>query len=133
MVIYTIFPYLVSDSFFKELESKGVIHTMENIHVCLACNDGLPRKCGRESVEHRALKKAAFLMLKEVGEPNPEYEFNYCDVYSPKLRIIIECGNTGADKILEDLFRWNMADEVWVLDYPNKDGNAELTKLKRRI
>jgi hypothetical protein len=131
MVIYTHFPYLVSDSFFKELENVGVTHIIENIRVHLTY-DELSRKYGGESPRHQALKKVAFQMLKEAGEPNPEYEFNYYDVYSPKLRIIIECGNTSADKILEGLFRWNIASEVWVLDYPNENGYAELIKFKKK-
>jgi hypothetical protein len=108
----------------------GISHSKEFIHVNLSY-DELPRKYGRESVRHRALKKVAFQMLKELGDPNPQYEYAYCDVYSEKFRIVIECGLTNIFKILEVFFQWHMADEVWVLDYPNKDGFSELVKFKK--
>jgi len=129
MVIYTVYPYVVPDAFFKELEEHHVAHSLEKVHVTLDYNN-LPTKYGRESAEHRALKKVAFQLLKEMGEPNPQYEFNYYDVYSPKLRIVIECGNTMASKILENLFRWGNVDEVWTLDYPDANGMSELIKFR---
>jgi len=123
---------MVSKNFFEELEKRNVSHSKEIVSINLDYAD-LPRKYARESEKHRALKKIAFQMLKEMGEPNPEYEFNYCDVYSPKLRIVIECGNTTANKILEELFRWCTANQLWILDYPNSEGKSELIKLKKEV
>lgn len=131
MTIFSVYPYVVSDNFFKELARYSVSHSVETIHVNLDYTN-LPRKHGRESIEHCALKKFAFQMLKEKGETDPRYEFNYYDVYAPNLGIIVECGNTLADKILEDLFRWGGANEVWILDYSDSNGVSELIKLKQR-
>lgn len=132
-MIYTYFPYLISDSNIKELEDNGISHTEEVVHIDLAFQD-LPTKYGGESDKHRALKKVAYEMLQRLGECKPQYEYAYYDVYSPSLNIIIECGNTQLDKLLEAFFRWFKTDlkEFWNLDYPDIDGNAELLKFKKR-
>ena len=123
------FPWML-DKWLKVLEENGVLWTKEYVHVSLSYDD-LPRKRGGEGILHRALKKYAYQMLKELGDPHPEYEYDYCDVYSKRLRIAIECGVTHISKVIELFFQWNMVNEVWVLDFPDGNGLAELIKFKR--
>jgi hypothetical protein len=131
--MYTHFPYLVSDNDLKQLEANGISHSEQVIHVELSFQD-LPTKYSRESERHRALKKVAYEMLQKLGEDKPQYEYAYYDVYSPSLNIVIECGDTRLDKLLEAFFRWFKTDlkEFWNLDYPDAEGNAELQKFKKR-
>jgi hypothetical protein len=129
MVIYLNYPYSVRDQDFRELANLGIRQTCEKIHVQLEYSN-LPTKHGRESDQHRALKKFAARLLEELGEYSPNYEHAYYDVYGPALHIIVECGDTTLDKILDAFFRWFRKDlrELWTLDYPNSEGQAELIK-----
>ena len=132
MTVYTIYPYLVSDAQLEELERMGIRHTQEMVKMNLNYAD-LPTKYGSESDKHRALKKAAYEMLQRLGEQKPQYEYAYYDVYSSSLNIVIECGDTQLDKLLDAFFRWFKSDlkEFWNLDFPDKDGNAELLKFRK--
>jgi len=131
-MIYTIYPYLATEQHFAELDKHGIGHKIEKIDVALNFED-LPRKYGRESETHRAMKKFAYEMLKQLGEPTPEYEYAYSDVFAPTLKIIIECGDTPLDKIYEDFFRWFAKDlnELWMFDYP-QNGRSEIIKFFRK-
>jgi len=62
---------------------------------------------GQHSEAHRLLKWRAWLWLREIGEPDPLYEW-WCphgkaDVWSPRLGIAVECGNTMPIKVLDGL------------------------------
>lgn len=133
MTIYTVYPYVISEANLAELEKAGITHTEEKVKISLNYED-LPTKHSSESDTHRALKKIAYEMLQRLGEPEPKYEYAYYDVYGPSLGIVIECGTTQVDKLLEAFFRWfNLTlKEFWNLDYSDKEGNAELVKFKRQ-
>lgn len=55
---------------------------------------------------HSRLKWAGWSWLRSLGDPAPEYEFQFqhsygiADVFSTKLAIAIECGNTQAGKVV---------------------------------
>lgn len=127
------YPYVISEKNLMELEKAGIIHTEEMVHIELNY-EILPTKHSSESDNHRALKKNAYELLQKLGEPEPKYEYAYYDVYGPTLGIVVECGTTQVDKLLEAFFRWfNLTlKEFWNLDYPDKEGNAELVKFKRQ-
>ncbi len=129
-MIYTSFSFLSVEKYLKEIERLGTEITTEKIKVELSYSD-LPKKYGKESDTHRALKKLVHKILQEYGEPIPQYESAYYDVYSTKFKVVVECGDTPVDKIPEVLFRWN-ENEVWCLGYPNDEGYSELIKFKKK-
>lgn len=131
-MIYTTYPYFATEEDFVELEKAGIERSIEHINIQLDFND-LPRKYGRESETHRAMKKFAYQMLKHLGENEPQYEYAGFDVFAPALKIIVECGDIPLGKLYDAFFRWLNVDlkEMWMLDYP-QNGVSELVKFFRK-
>ena len=74
---------------------------------------------GKESIGHLVLKRVAGLLLKELRENNPLFEYCYWDVYSPKLEIRVECGGTDPKRLM-NTFRIDDLKQFWVLQYPKR-------------
>lgn len=66
---------------------------------------------------HSNLKHTASLLLKKLGEENPQFEEDLMDVYSPKLRIRVECGYTQIERLIFSLCE---SITFWILQYPKK-------------
>jgi hypothetical protein len=73
---------------------------------------------GGKTIYHLILKYNASEILKNLGEPNPLIEYNYYDVYSPKLKIRIECGHTNPSQFLSSINSEDIK-KFWILQYPN--------------
>ncbi len=73
---------------------------------------------GRETLPHINLKYTASQLLHKLGEDNPLFEYKLYDVFSPKLKIRIECGHTDPDRLLHSIIH---DIEFWLLQYPKKD------------
>jgi hypothetical protein len=89
----------------------------------------IPTGTGSESDAHLTLKYNACLLLKNLGEDKPTVEQEGYDVYSPKLKVRIECGHTDQDR-LPWSFKENDVAEFWVLQYPEEGDSAPLYKFK---
>jgi hypothetical protein len=126
-MIVTVFPYLAGEKEFQKFRDADIIITFDKRKEELDYSD-LPRKLGRESETHRAFKKHAGTLLKNLGAD--DVQFGLIDVSSRMLRIAIECGDTPVDRIwnmlfCEDYGRW--IKEVWCI-YRINDGNIEIVK-----
>ena len=91
----------------------------------------VPRGTGNETDAHLTLKHNACLMLRKLGEDNPIVEkMDGYDVYSPKLKVRIECGHTDPDRLSWSFEGDNVA-EFWVLQYPREgESSAPLYKFR---
>lgn len=89
----------------------------------------VPRGSVNETDLHLILKYNACLLLKELGEKEPHIEQKGYDVYSPKLRIRIECGPTEPDRLTWS-FHGDEVTEFWILQYPKEGDSALLYKFK---
>lgn len=130
MICYQ-FSYLVPEKELAEIMSrKKIEYHSEKIKLDLDYKN-LPKKRNRESDFHRALKKAMFDYLIKLGDTTPLLEYGYMDVYSQKLGINIECGNTPVSRIVENLWHREGIKEVWAVDtdYSN-NGTFDLIKFK---
>lgn len=96
------------------LESGLVWYTEEAIKL----EEGL-------TICHNNLKHTASLLLRDLGEENPQIEVNYMDVYSPKLRIRIECGHTQIERLIHSLCE---SITFWILQYPKTEDTLTLYK-----
>lgn len=76
---------------------------------------------GRETSDHLTLKSIAEKLLEKLGEDHVLFEYNLWDVYSPKLRIRVECGCTDPHRLVESfMMESEKISEFWVLQYSNK-------------
>jgi len=120
-----------SDSLVARMLTVGLItYTVERISLQHPRNlDIVPRGSVNETDLHLILKYNACLLLKRLGEEEPRIEQKGYDVYSPKLKIRIECGHTEPDRLT-----WSFHDdevtEFWVLQYPKEGESAMLYKFK---
>ena len=126
-MIVTVFPYLAGEKEFQKFRDADIVITFEKRKQDLDYDD-LPRKEGRESETHRALKKYGGTLLKDLGAN--DVQFGLIDVSSRMLRIAIECGDTPYDRIWRMLFCWDYGrwiKEVWCV-YAINDGYIEIAK-----
>lgn len=79
-------------------------------------HDKLPKRRGKESIKHLAMKKAMVEYLKKLGEPEPKLEYGYLDVYAPTLGIIVECGDTPLRRIIDNIKHREDIKELWTID-----------------
>jgi len=71
----------------------------------------------KETLLHLRTKYTATKMLKDLGEEHPLVEYELWDVYSPKLKIRVECGHTDPARLIHS-FHLDNVNEFWVLQYP---------------
>lgn len=83
--------------------------------------------CMMGCTNHYTLIDKACQLLRDLGEENPLKEYKRWDVYSPKLKIRIECGHTDTSRLLWSLSKNNNEiDEFWILQYPKKYTNENI-------
>ena len=120
-----------SDSLVAEMLTLGLItYTSEQIPLQRPENlASIPKGSGNETNAHLILKYNAYLLLKKLGEKEPEVERDCYDVYSPKLKIRIECGHTDPDRLTWS-FYGDKVTEFWVLQYPKEGDKSTFYKFK---
>ena len=89
------------------------------------------RSDGYETDAHLTLKHNACLILRKLGEDKPIVEkMDGYDVYSPKLKVRIECGHTDPERLPWSFESDNVA-KFWVLQYPREgESSASLYKFR---
>jgi len=88
-----------------------------------------------KSTHHEIMKENVRLFFQENGDMNVVCEkFNY-DVISYKEKIVVECGQTYGNKILElfsglydELREFN---DLWILDFYNAENVSLIYKFKK--
>ena len=128
-MIITRYPYLADEKEFKLFRDADIIITFTRRKQALDYSD-LPPKNGSEKETHRALKKYAETLLKDLGANDVRFEGYLIDVSSHQLRIAIECGDTPIYRIWDMLFadshgRW--IKEVWCI-YVIGEEDIEIVK-----
>lgn len=71
-----------------------------------------------ETLPHINLKYTASKLLYNLGEEAPAYEYKTYDVFSPKLKLRIECGHTEPDRLLHCIVN---DIKFWLLQYPDQN------------
>lgn len=132
-MIYNFYNSVLPNDELQQILSNYKIESEKTIIPLILSLTDLPKKHGRESIYHRALKKAMVKYLKDLGEPEPLLECGYIDVYAPFLGIIIECGDTPIRRIIDDLFHRDDIKEVWSIDDSIISTKYELIKFRRSI
>lgn len=119
---------LVSEMIEKKLVSFTIEHVRLAKPIDFSKIDAGPG--GTETVNHMILKYNACLLLRKSGEDEPLIEHELMDVYSPKLKIRVECGHTDPNRLV-DGFHSGDFKEFWVLHYPEEGEQiASLYKFK---
>ncbi len=93
-------------------------YTCEKVKILSAPTEVYIETSPAESLPHVYLKYTASQLLRELGEDDPLFEYKLYDVFSPKLKIRIECGHTDPDRLLSSIIH---DIEFWLLQYPERE------------
>ena len=117
----------------QKMIKKGQILLLppENINIDDSVNPS-PKK--NDEIEHRILKSNIKIHLMKQGSENVTYEYANLDVVDYDKNIVVECGKSYGNKILDvydNVYQGiPKIDEFWIVDYYDESMISKLYKFK---